>query len=384
MYWEVAIGTYWAQSNQIARNNNDTRSIGAKIYFFDAGTSTPRAVYSDAALSAAHTHPVLADGNGRWPQIFLQFGTYKEVAKSSGGTTLWETDNIPNPAPTDPGAGVEANSIFQTGDIILVGKNSSRPGFARCNGKTIGSATSGATEFANPDAEDLFVFIWNNYANAQCAVSTGRGASAAADWGANKTIAMPDYRGAALTGFDDMGNTAAGLYGTAPIISGTGILAGSLLGANTHTLTAAQMASHVHPLTAASAVSNGAHTHAGSSTGIQSQNHNHAGTTSTESQTHTHSVPAGGHSGLKANEADAGTAGAGYMNTGSQTSGNASVTHTHTFTTGIQNIDHNHAVTIVSDGAHTHTLSGNTDNAGSNTAHNIMARSAPVTVLMKL
>jgi microcystin-dependent protein len=51
------------------------------------------------------------------------------------------------------------------------------------------------------------------------------GFPAAADWGANKTIALPDWRGRALAGLDDMGNTAAGVltsayFGTAPTALG--------------------------------------------------------------------------------------------------------------------------------------------------------------------
>jgi microcystin-dependent protein len=48
---------------------------------------------------------------------------------------------------------------------------------------------------------------------------------AAADWAANKTIALPDYRGRAMAGLDDMGNTAAGrltstYFGTAATVLG--------------------------------------------------------------------------------------------------------------------------------------------------------------------
>jgi len=55
-----------------------------------------------------------------------------------------------------------------------------RSGFVRANGRTIGSATSGATERANADAQALFEYLWNTDAN--LAVSTGRGASSNADW----------------------------------------------------------------------------------------------------------------------------------------------------------------------------------------------------------
>jgi hypothetical protein len=58
------------------------------------------------------------------------------------------------------------------------------------------------------DTSALFLYLWG--ADANLAVSGGRGGSAAADYAANKTIALPDWRGRALAGLDDMGNSAAG------------------------------------------------------------------------------------------------------------------------------------------------------------------------------
>ena len=128
-------------------------------------------------------------------------------------------------------------------------------GWVRCNGRTIGSASSGATERANADCEDLFEHLWTNFADGVCAVSTGRGASAAADWSANKTIAMLDLRGRAVFGTDDMGNSAASRLGT---IVTTPTTIGSVGGTETHTLTTAESAAHTHTATTSS---DGAHTH---------------------------------------------------------------------------------------------------------------------------
>jgi hypothetical protein len=234
--------TYWARSNSFEFDDEGERAIGAKIYFFDAGTSTPRATYSDAALSVANTHPVVADGNGRWPKVFLQYGSYKETATTAGGTTLWTTDDIPNPAPTDPGEGVAADAIYQTGDTIFSFKNGTREGFTRCNGRTIGSAASGGTERANADCQNQFLYLWNNLGDFCCPVSGGRGANAAADWAANKAIGMPDLRGSVPGGLDDMGNSAASRFdASVPISAGQTTTAGSVAGLNHHTLLTAQM-----------------------------------------------------------------------------------------------------------------------------------------------
>lgn len=66
-------------------------------------------------------------------------------------------------------------------------------GYLALAGGTIGDASSSAT-FAGADYEDLFTHLWNNLANTEAPVSTGRGASAAADFAAHKRLTLPDMR----------------------------------------------------------------------------------------------------------------------------------------------------------------------------------------------
>lgn len=87
---------------------------------------------------------------------------------------------------------------FSTGDVKLTIKTTADPGWVLMNDGTLGSAASGATTRANADTEGLFALLWNNTADANCPVSGGRGASAAADFAANKTIALPKALGRAL------------------------------------------------------------------------------------------------------------------------------------------------------------------------------------------
>lgn len=76
----------------------DTAGItvpGALLYFYQSGTATPLATYSDAALSLPNTNPVLADAGGLFPNIFLQSGLdYKVILKDSDGNQLWEADPV--------------------------------------------------------------------------------------------------------------------------------------------------------------------------------------------------------------------------------------------------------------------------------------------------
>jgi microcystin-dependent protein len=66
-------------------------------------------------------------------------------------------------------------------------------GWLMMDGDTLGSAASAATQ-ASDDHEDLFVHLWTYVSDTYAAVSSGRGASAAADWTANKTIVIPNRR----------------------------------------------------------------------------------------------------------------------------------------------------------------------------------------------
>jgi hypothetical protein len=362
----------------MAFDNNGNPAVGALAYFYTGGTTTPYVVYTDAAETTPATDPVEADGNGRWPTIFIPFGTYKEVIKTSGGITLSTADNIPNDAPVDTSASVDANAIFQTGDIILLGKNGTRTGFVRCNGRTIGNASSSATERANADTSALFSHVWDNFADAQCAVSGGRGATAVADYAANKRITLPDFRNANPFGFGDMGNTDAGLMASAPVVSGSPILAGSIIGANTHALTTAQLASHTHALTGITVSSTGAHTHTATTTTTGS-GHGHTINVTDPGHTHTQSysasiTPATGATPVVTNPAGGSF---GWVTASSTTGVTAA-------TTGSDGT-HTHTISTTSDpGNHTHTLSGTVDASGSGTAHNIVSRGVPVTVLMKL
>ncbi len=100
-------------------------------------------------------------------------------------------------------------AIFQTGMVLPYFGTTAPTGFVLWFG-TLGSSTSGATNRANADTQALYERIWTTFANTEAAVSGGRGASASADFAANKTIAFPDGRGCVLAMLDNLGGTTAG------------------------------------------------------------------------------------------------------------------------------------------------------------------------------
>jgi hypothetical protein len=230
---------------------------GGLLYFYAAGTTTPQSAYQDTALTIAHPNPITLDSAGRVPQFFLADGSIKIRLTNSAGVVQIAADGILVIGASSGGGGgspVDATTILATGDLKVKYGTGALTGFVRANGRTIGSATSGASERANADCQSLFEYLWT--ADANLTVSTGRGASANADWVANKTIALPDWRGRALAGLDDMGNSAAGRL-TATYFGTAATVLGAAGGAESHTLTAAESAA----LTYTSTVTDPGHAH---------------------------------------------------------------------------------------------------------------------------
>ena len=219
---------------------------GGLLYFYAAGTTTPQDAFKDSNLTLQHPNPITLDSAGRVPAFYLADGNIKIRLTDSAGVTQIAADNLLVIGPSSgSGSGdtVDATTILATGDIKIRYGTGAVDGFVRLNGRTIGSATSGASERANSDAQALFEFLWTNDAN--LAVSTGRGVSANADWVANKQLTLPDARGRAIAGLDDMGNSAAGRL-TATYFGATATTLGAVGGSESHTLTLAQSPAHDH------------------------------------------------------------------------------------------------------------------------------------------
>lgn len=215
---------------------------GGKLYLLQAGTvSTPQNCYQDSALTIVWPNPITLDAYGRIPQLFCADGSIKIRLTDKNGVSILTQDGLLVVGPSGGGGGggtVDPTTIASTGDLKVAYGTSILNGWVRANGRTIGSSTSGASERANSDCQALFIYLWGTDEN--LAVSGGRGASAAADWAANKTIALPDWRGRALAGLDDMGNSAAGRL-TATYFGATATVLGAAGGAESRTLATANL-----------------------------------------------------------------------------------------------------------------------------------------------
>jgi hypothetical protein len=92
------------------------------------------------------------------------------------------------------------------------------PSFVMADGRTIGDASSGALNRANADTVGLFTQLWPL---TSLVVSGGRGASAAADYAAHKTLALPNHSGRTMAGRDDLSGTNEGILSPSGIASTT-------------------------------------------------------------------------------------------------------------------------------------------------------------------
>lgn len=74
-----------------AQNLNS--SDGAKLYFFESGTTTPKATYTDTEETIPSSVPVVANGDGIFEAIYIT-GSYKVVLHDKNDVLIWEEDDV--------------------------------------------------------------------------------------------------------------------------------------------------------------------------------------------------------------------------------------------------------------------------------------------------
>jgi hypothetical protein len=140
-------------------------------------------------------------------------------------------------------AGISFSGV-PTGSVQAFRSKTAPNGWVLEDGKTIGNAGSGATGRANADTEALFTHLWSQFTNAELIIQTSggaastRGASAAADFAANKRMPLFDSRTRFLRVTD------SGLAFDASLIAGAA--QADALKAHTHTGTTDSRGSHRH------------------------------------------------------------------------------------------------------------------------------------------
>lgn len=231
--------------------------VNVQLYirqYFGSGTAASAEVRTPIGAPLALTTT--------WQRLLVQF-TVPDVAGKSIGTPGQQTDDdaiylqleMPLGTPCDilftkpalylgtlnPNLDFQSydqinaiNSTPRTGDIKTSLSSSAPNGWVAMNDGSIGNVGSGATSRANQDTFQLYKTIWDGVVNTWAPVSTGRGATAIADFIAGKTLTLPRSLGRALAG----AGTGSGLTARA---------LGEYIGEENHTLSIAEMPSHNHP-----------------------------------------------------------------------------------------------------------------------------------------
>lgn len=129
-----------------------------------------------------------------------------ELATNAEAQTGTDTARVVTPAALNAAMN---GPNWATGMICAFARSTAPAGWIKANGGTIGNASSGATTRANADTSALFSLLWSEFDNTALPIqdSSGaastRGASAAADFAANKRLPIHDARGEFIRGVDD-------------------------------------------------------------------------------------------------------------------------------------------------------------------------------------
>ena len=129
---------------QFFDDNGDPLS-GGKIFTYAAGTTTPKATYTDFTGNTAHANPIILDAAGRPPsEVWLTYGdAYKFILKDSADTLVGTFDNIDGIPPVN----INLVRLYgsTSGYIDLVA-----PAVAGTNTVTFPAATGTVALTANP------------------------------------------------------------------------------------------------------------------------------------------------------------------------------------------------------------------------------------------
>jgi hypothetical protein len=127
---------------QVTYDNGDVLNAGV-LYFYEPGTSTPKAVYNESSLATSLGSEVTLNSAGRktGTSIWLN-GNYKVIVKDSLGNTIRTEDNInPDAASTYDGDNRIFNGSFEDAALIstevALGWTKSGAGVSRADNETL-------------------------------------------------------------------------------------------------------------------------------------------------------------------------------------------------------------------------------------------------------
>lgn len=140
---------------------------GGKLYTFDAGTSTPKAIYTTENLNVAHSNPAILDAAGRLTAFVSDGEGYKYRLMDADDVLVREWDEVAVPEIEAPAVAAEV----PTGGLIMYGGTAAPSGWLMCDGSAVSRTTyadlfsaigttfgagNGTTTFNLPDLRQRF------------------------------------------------------------------------------------------------------------------------------------------------------------------------------------------------------------------------------------
>lgn len=119
---------------------------GALLYTYDAGTSTPKASYSDGGLTILNANPIVADSAGRFGNVFATTGDYRLELRTAAGVVIWTADPVAG-EPTPAAANTYFNGQIQV--FTSAGNYTVPTGITRIKVTCTAGGGSGASCAAN-------------------------------------------------------------------------------------------------------------------------------------------------------------------------------------------------------------------------------------------
>jgi len=171
-------------------------------------------------------NPMSTDLNGRLPLFYLADGQIHLRLTDPLGVVIFDELYMMVLGPSSSGGGggvsVDPTTIASTGDCKWRPTGEVLAGWVKADGSSVGSPISGATQRANADTQNLYLWLWQNFPQSKCPVVGGRGSNALSDFQSNAPIGVFDMRGRAAVGCDGMSNINAGRLTRSNITSGGG------------------------------------------------------------------------------------------------------------------------------------------------------------------
>lgn len=85
---------YYAPNGRFLATESGKPLVGAKLYTYQAGTTTLQTTYQDSSLATPNTNPVITDSQGRALVLLDTSKSYDFVLKRSDDSVVWTASNV--------------------------------------------------------------------------------------------------------------------------------------------------------------------------------------------------------------------------------------------------------------------------------------------------